>query len=99
MGLYYGKRRISPECSEQRKKLLEILQNAGINDVEGVQDLFKEIVSTVLESGLEAELEDELGYGKYDHRNKNTDNSCNVFSEKTTKTTLYPLSPDRSTQP
>lgn len=83
-----AKRRISPERREQRKKLLEMLQEAGIKDVSGVQDLFKEMVSTVLENGLEAELEDELGYSKYDYRNKETDNSRNGYSEKTIKSSL-----------
>jgi len=82
------KRKITPERREQRKILLEMLQNAGINDVQGVQDLFKEMVSTVLENGLEAELEDELGYIKYDYRNKDTDNSRNGYSEKTIKTSF-----------
>lgn len=50
-----AKRRINPERREQRKKLLEMLQDAGINDVAGVQELFKEMVSTVLENGFEAE--------------------------------------------
>ncbi|SHJ70900.1 hypothetical protein SAMN02745170_03124, partial [Propionispora hippei DSM 15287] len=68
------KRKITPERREQRKKLLELLQRAGINDVAGVQELFKEMVSTVLENGLEGELDDELGYSKYDYRNKETDN-------------------------
>ncbi|ADY56336.1 transposase mutator type [Syntrophobotulus glycolicus DSM 8271] len=83
-----AKRRITPERREQRKKLLEMLQEAGINDVSGVQNLFKEMVSTVLENGLEAEMEDELGYSKYDYRNKETDNSRNGYSEKTIKTSL-----------
>jgi transposase-like protein len=82
------KRRITPERREQRKKLLEMLQGAGINDVSGVQDLFKEMVSTVLENGLEAELEEELGYSKYDYRNKETDNSRNGYSEKTIRSSL-----------
>jgi transposase-like protein len=86
--LLMAKRKITPERREQRKKLLEMLQEAGINDVSGVQDLFKEMVSTVLENGLEAELEDELGYSKYDYRNKETDNSRNGYSEKTIKTSL-----------
>ena len=38
-----AKRKISPECREQRKKLLEMLKDVGINDVSGVQDLFKEM--------------------------------------------------------
>jgi len=83
-----AKRKITPERREQRKKLLELLQGAGINDVAGVQELFKEMVSTVLENGLEGELDDELGYSKYDYRNKETDNSRNGYSEKTLKTSL-----------
>lgn len=83
-----AKRRITPERREQRKRLLEMLQDAGINDVAGVQELFKEMVSTVLENGLEAELDEELGYSKYDYRNKQTDNSRNGYSEKTMKTSF-----------
>jgi putative transposase len=83
-----AKRRITPERREQRKKLLEMLQDAGINDVSGVHELFKEMVSTVLENGLEAELDEELGYTKYDYRNKQTDNSRNGYSEKTMKTSF-----------
>lgn len=83
-----AKRRITPERRAQRKKLLEMLQDAGINDVAGVQELFKEMVSTVLENGLEAELDEELGYSKYDYRNKQTDNSRNGYSEKTIKTSF-----------
>lgn len=83
-----SKRKITPERREQRKQLLELLQGAGINDVAGVQDLFKEMVSTVLENGLEGELEESLGYSKYDYRNKQTDNSRNGYSEKTLKTSL-----------
>ena len=83
--------KITPERREQRKKLLALLQDAGVKDVEGVQELFKEMVGTVLESGLEGELEDELGYSKYDYRNKETDNSRNGYSEKTLKTSLGDL--------
>ena len=35
---------------------------------------------------LEAELDDELGYGRYDYRNKDTDNSRNGHSSKTLRT-------------
>lgn len=84
-------RKITPERREQRKKLLELLQDAGINDVAGVQELFKEMVGTVLENGLEGELDDEFGYSKYDYRNKGTDNSRNGYSEKTLKTSLGDL--------
>lgn len=36
-----------------------------------------EMVGTVLENGLEGELDEELGYSKYDYRNKDTDNCRN----------------------
>ena len=83
-----AKRKITPERREQRKQLLELLQGAGITDVAGVQELFKEMVSTVLENGLEGELDDELGYSRYDYRNKETDNSRNGYSEKTLKSSF-----------
>ena len=82
------RRKITPERRAERKKLLELLQGAGINDVSGVKELFKEMVSTVLENGLEGELDEELGYSKYDYRNKETDNSRNGYSEKTLKSSL-----------
>ena len=45
-----------------------------------------EMVGEVLENGLEAELDDELGYSRYDYRNKETENSRNGHSRKTMKT-------------
>ncbi|MHC1694042.1 MAG: transposase [Eubacteriales bacterium] len=86
-----SKRKITPERREQRKKLLDLLQGAGINDVAGVQELFKEMVSTALENGLEGEFEEELGYSKYDYHNKQTDNSRNVNSEMTMKSSLVEM--------
>lgn len=83
-----AKRKITPERRERRKQLAEFLQGVGITDVAGVQELFKEMVSSVLESGLEGELEEELGYSKYDYRNKETDNSRNGHTEKSLKSSV-----------
>lgn len=73
-----------------RKKLYELLQQAGLpcDSMEAVQDLFKDMVAMTLEGGLEGELDEELGYTKYDYRNKNTDNSRNGHTEKTLKSSL-----------
>lgn len=73
-----------------RKRLSEILERAGLqcNSVEDVQELFKDMVAMTLEGGLEGELDEELGYTKYDYRNKNTDNSRNGHTEKTLKSSL-----------
>ena len=40
-----------------------------------INALYKEFVSHILENGLETELDDDLGYSKYDYRDKETDNS------------------------
>ena len=42
----------------------------------------------VLQGGLEAELDEELGYTRYDYRNKETENSRNGFSKKTMHTSI-----------
>ena len=39
-----------------------------------------------MENGLDAELDDELGYSRYDYKNKNTNNSRNGHSSKTLRT-------------
>ena len=84
-------RKITPERRARRKELLELLQGAGVTDVAGVQELYKEMIGTVIENGLEGELEEELGYSKYDYRNKETENSRNGYSEKTLKGSLGEL--------
>ena len=73
---------------ERRKELMRLLESAGITDVAGVQELYKEMIGSVLENGLEGELDEELGYSKYDYRNKDTDNSRNGHSEKTVRSSF-----------
>lgn len=41
-----------------------------------------------MENGLDAELDDELGYSRYDYRNKDTNNSRNGHSSKTLRTSF-----------
>lgn len=77
------------EAKRQRQReLTEFLDSVGISDVGGVQELFKDLVSTILQNGLEGELEEELGYSKYDYQNKQTDNSRNGHSEKTVRSSF-----------
>lgn len=40
-------KKVDPERRERRKQLLELLQDAGITDVDGVKELFKEMVLAV----------------------------------------------------
>ena len=61
---------------------------ANIGSMDDIQNLFKETIAEFMENGLEAELDDELGYSRYDYRNKSTDNSRNGHSSKTLRTSF-----------
>ena len=78
----------SPEENARRAKIRELLQVSNIGSMEDIQNLFKETIAEFMENGLDAELDEELGYSKYDYRNKETDNSRNGHSSKTLKTSF-----------
>ena len=73
---------------ERRDKILSFVQEMGAEGIEDLQDVYKLMIGAVLEGGLEAELDNQLGYSKYDYRNKEVDNSRNGFSKKTLKTSF-----------
>lgn len=83
-----SRRKRTPEEIARKSKVRELMQELDINDMSDINALFKEFVGDILENGLEAELDDELGYSKYDYRNKDTDNSRNGHSSKTMKTSF-----------
>ena len=80
------KRDRSPEELARREKIRELLQLANVGSMDDIHELFKETIGEFMENGLEAELDEELGYGRYDYRNKATDNSRNGHSSKKMKT-------------
>ena len=73
---------------ERRERILNFVHEMGADGIEDLQDVYKMMIGAVLEGGLEAELDDQLGYSKYDYRNKEVDNSRNGFSKKTLKTSF-----------
>ena len=78
-----GRKNRSPEEQARREKIRELLQESNISSMEDIQNLFKETIAEFMENGLNAELDDELGYSRYDYKNKDTDNSRNGHSSKT----------------
>ena len=81
-----GRRNESPEKKRRRELIRELLKGSPLKDGEDVNALMREMMAEVLEGSLDGELEDELGYTRYDYRNKETDNSRNGFSQKTVRT-------------
>ena len=71
-----------------RKMMRDYLKNNGISIKDGtdVNSIMRDMMSVLLEGALDEELEEELGYSKYDYRNKETDNSRNGHSRKTMHT-------------
>ena len=77
-----ARRNRDPEREAKREKMSSLLQELKVSSMEDIHDLFKEMIGTFLENGLEGELDEELGYTKYDYKNKDTDNSRNGTSPK-----------------
>ena len=67
----------------EKSTLRELIDERGIKDLTGVQKLVKELTSGLIQEIMDAELEEELGYSKYDYRNKQTENSRNGHYKKT----------------
>ena len=78
--------------SPQKAALREMMSNylkendVKIKDGADVNAIMRDMMSVILEGVLTEELDEELGYSKYDYRNKDTDNSRNGFSQKTMHT-------------
>ena len=83
-----ARRNRTPEENARREKIRELLQMSNIGSMEDIQTLFKETIAEFMENGLDAELDEELGYSKYDYKNKDTDNSRNGHSSKTLRTSF-----------
>lgn len=82
------RRKRTPEEEARREKIREPLQVSNIGSMADIQNLFKETIAEFMENELEAELDEDLGYSKYDYKNKEGTNSRNGHSQKTLKTSF-----------
>lgn len=78
----------SPQKAAMREMMRNYLKNNDISIKSGtdVNSVMRDMMSVLLEGVLDEEPDEELGYSKYDYRNKNTDNSRNGHSQKTMHT-------------
>jgi transposase-like protein len=58
------------------------MKDGQLKDVKDIQSLLKEQFKDIIEEMLEAELDHELGYSKYDYKNKESTNSRNGARSK-----------------
>ena len=59
----------------KKSKLREMIEEYGIKDMNDVHEFVKMLTAETIQTALDTELENELGYSKYDYKNKNTENS------------------------
>lgn len=84
-------RKMTPERKAFIDSLLAHYQPTDANDV---QEMLKDLLGDTLQGMLEAEMEQKLGYSKYDCQNKNTDDSRNGYSKKTVTSSMGPIDLD-----
>ena len=82
------RRKMDPERKAFINSLLEHYQP---KDAQDIQDMLKDLLGETLQGMLEAEMDEALGYEKYDSISKSIDNSRNGYSKKTVKTELGPV--------
>jgi len=68
-----------------KDQLKALIKEYNLKDPKDIQEMLKKLFGDTLQEMLEAELDHELGYTKYDYKNKATDNSRNGYSSKTVK--------------
>lgn len=66
------KKQLSPERKELISKLIDEFDPKSVKDIE---DMFKDMFSPMLQEMLEGELDDHLGYEKYEHSGASGSNS------------------------
>ena len=74
------RRKLTPEKKEMLRTLRE---NYDPQSAEDVQAMLRDLLGDMLQEMLEAEMDDHLGYSKYDYKNKETDDTRNGYSPKT----------------
>ncbi len=77
-----------------KQQVRKLMKEGKLKNVKDIQSLLKEQFKDLIEEMLEAELDHELGYTKYDYRNKDTDNSRNGSRTKKVKSDYGELAID-----
>ena len=76
---------MSEEEKQKRIKVREFLKQNPISSSDDLNNFFKDMMKVMIEEFYQGELEEELGYTKYDYRNKDSNNSRNGYSSKKLK--------------
>lgn len=83
-----ARKKDSPQKAALRQMMSSYMKDNSVKVKDGtdVNSIMRDMMSIILEGALDEELDEELGYSRYDYRNKDTDNSRNGHSKKTMHT-------------
>lgn len=79
------RRKLSPERKEFIDNLIKHYDPKSVTDI---HEMLKDLLGDTLQDMLEAEMDEHLGYTKYDYQNKSTDDSRNGYSPKRVISTI-----------
>ena len=68
-----------------KDQLRKLIKQYNLKDTNDIQGMLKDMFGDAIQEMLEAELEEDLGYSRYDYKNKATTNSRNGYSKKSLK--------------
>ncbi len=81
-----ARKKLTDEEQKRKELIKELLRETPLRNGQDLNDIMKEFIAEMVNGSLEGELDDELGYEKYDVLNKEIDNSRNGYGNKTLKT-------------
>ena len=80
--------------TERKAFINSLLEHYQLKDAQDVQEMLKDLLGETLQGMLETEMDDPLGYSKYDYKNKDTDDSRNGYSSKTVTSSMGTINLD-----
>lgn len=69
-----------------KEQIRELIKEYNVKDAKDIHNMLKDVFGETIQEMLEAELDNQLGYSKYDYKNKKTGNSRNGYSKKKVRT-------------
>ena len=80
-----GRTKTDPRKRELFQEMLSLYHPTNMKEF---SEMFKDMFAEGMQQALEGELEEELGYSKYDYKNKETNNSRNGYGKKKLATSM-----------
>ena len=67
---------------KENKLIKELIDQYGVKTTDDIKDMLKDLLGETIQTMLEGEIEEELGYTKYNYEDKNTQNARNGYTPK-----------------